>query len=325
VNDLDIDIIFDQDNQFEQKFLWSKFYEFECVKSFDNLRESVENYLVGNGISWSFANSFWNMPLFMKYLATSGICMDYFAFMGECVTTKGYSDAQKEKVRYITNKIKQVEYSRDVLQYYIKRMRKSRRNDMPDDDYNLQLNYHLSNYYFLMAGTLDSLARLINSVYVLGLTKYSDLAVEKKSFVDANRNKRTGFVRLFKNKKFVKWVSFLKDRRNFIAHDGDMRQTPLVKERKALLTDTEVDALVDKQLDWTLLSSYLPPDLLRAQREQAIQLVRVQNDYEVIAEKMMIIPAPGGGYKMHFPLIDIDYDYEHFSIIMSKVLDRLRR
>lgn len=325
VNDLDIDVVFDQDNQFEQKFLWGKFYEFDTVKTLKELKESTENFLVGNGIAWSFANPFWNMPLFMKYTNTPGICMDYFAFMSECTSTKGYTDMQKEKVRYITNKIKQVEYARDVLQYYIKRMRKARRNGMADDDYNIQLNYHLSNYYFLMAGTLDSLARLINDVYKLKLTRYSELAVEKDKFIDANRTKRTGLVRLLKNKKFVKWVSFLKERRNFIAHDGDVRQTPLVKEKKVPLTDAEANAIVDGQMDWTLLASVLSADLLQAQREQAVQIVRIQNDYEVVAEKIMMIPAQGGGHKIHSPLIDIDHDYEQFSEIMSKVLVRLRK
>lgn len=325
VNDLDIDIVFDQNNQFKQKFLWSKFYEFDSVKTLEKLKESVENYLVGSGIAWSFASPFWNMPLFMKYMNTPGIGMDYFAFMGECTSTKGYTNIQQEKVRYITNKIKQVEYARDVLQYYIKRMRKARRNGMADDDYNIQLNYHLSNYYFLMAGTLDSLARLINDVYRLKLTRYSDLAVEKSSFIDANRRKRTGLVRLFKTKKFVKWISFLKERRNFIAHDGDVRQTPLVKEKKVPLTDVEIDAIVDGQMDWSLLAGVLPADLLQAQREQAVQMARIQNDYEVIAEKIMMIPTQDGGHKVHSPLIDIDHDYEQFSEIMLKVLARLRK
>jgi len=325
VLNFDFDIVFDQENKFDQKFLWSKFYEFECVKNLVELKESVENYLIGSGIAWSFTNSFWNMPLFMKYMTAPGVCMDFFSFMSECVSNKKYTDNQKEQVRYITNKIKQVEYARDILNYYIKRMRKSRRNNMIDDDYNVQLNYHLSNYYFIMAGTFDSLARLINSVYKLGLTYHGDLAVEKIKFLNLNRKKRTGFVRLFKNKKFVKWVSFLKERRNFIAHDGDMRQTPLVKAKEVLLTDTEINEIVDKQLDWKLLSRYLPENLLMAQREQAVQLAKIKNNHKVIAEKVMIIPITGGGYKIHSPLIDIDHDFERFTEVMSKALSILRR
>ena len=325
VNDLDIDIIFDQNDQFEQKFLWSKFYEFDSVKTLEKLKESVENYLVGSGIAWSFTNPFWNMPLFMKYMNTPGIGMDYFAFMGECTSTKGYTNIQQERVRYITNKIKQVEYARDVLQYYIKRMRKARRNGMADDNYNIQLNYHLSNYYFLMAGTLDSLARLINDVYRLNLTRYSDLAVEKSNFIDANRKKRTGLVRLFKTKKFVEWVSFLKVRRHFIAHEGDMRQTNIAVAKEVSLTDVEIDAIVDRKMDWSLLADVLPADLLQTQREQAVQMIRIQNNYEVIVENIMVIPTKDEGYKKYCPLIGIDHDYEQFSEIMLKVLARLRK
>ena len=323
VGDLDIDIVLDQNDEFNQDFLWSKFYEFDACKTITDLQSSVENYLVGNGVAWSFAMPVWNMPLSMKYVSVPGLCMDYFSFMGEC-STKGYTSDQKERVRYVTNKIKQIEYARDVLQYYIKRMRKARRAGMSDDDYNIQLNYHLSNYYFLMAGALDSLARLINSVHKLGLTRYGDLAVEKDNFLARNRTKRTGFVRMFKEMKFKKWILFLKERRNFIAHDGDMRQTPLVEENSVPLTDAEVDAIVGQQLDWVFLATVLPAEMLQAQREQAVQLVRIQNDYKVIAEKVMLIPT-AGGHKMHYPLIDIDHDYEQFSEIMSKVLVRLRK
>lgn len=323
VNDIDLDIVFDQNDEFDQKFLWSKFYEFDAPKTFSELQASVENFLIGSGVAWSFAMPIWNMPLFMKYMSVPGLCMDYFSFMGEC-TAKGYSDEQKEKVRYVTNKIKQVEYARDILQYYIKRMRKARRAGMTDDDYNFQLNYHLSNYYFLMAGTLDSVARLINSVYKLGLTAYKDLAVEKDSFINKNRSKRTGFVRIFKRVKAKKWVIFLKDRRNFIAHEGDMRQTPIVQENETLLTDAEVDEIVDRQLDWGFLASVLPAEMYQAQRDQSVQLVRIQNDYRTIAEKIMMIPG-AGGYKMHAPLIDVDHDYEQFAGIMSDVLVKLRR
>ncbi len=321
---LDIDIVFDQDVQFDQKFLWSKFYEFDAVKSINKLRRSVEDYLVGSGIAWTFESPIWNMPLFMKYMAVPGICMDFFTFMGECVENRGYTDDQKEKVRYITNKIKQVEYARDILHYHIKRMRKARRNGMSDDDYNIQLNYHLSNFYFLLAGTLDSLARLINDVYRLKLTKYSDLGVEKKGFINANRKKRTGFVSVFNLKKPKKWISFLKERRNFIAHDGDMRQTPIVKEKKKKLTDEEVNNIVDRQVDWVLLARILPSEIYQAQRDQAVELTRIKNNYEVIAEKIMMVPKKGG-IKMHSPLIDIDHDYEQFVEILSKALDRLKK
>lgn len=323
VQEADIDIVFNQNNQFTEKFLWSKFYEIDAPHEMEGLIKSIENYLVGSGVAWSFAMPVWNMPLFMKYMSTEGLCMDYFIFMGEC-TLKGYTDQQKERVRYVTNKIKQVEYARDILNYYVKRMRKARRNGMDDDDYNLQLNYHLSNYYFLMAGTLDSIARLINDIYSLKLRRYADLAVEKDSFIEKNRKKRSGFVRIFKNTKFKKWVLFLKERRNFIAHDGDMRQTPLVKARETPLTESEVSAIVDAQTDWSLMATIIPPDLLQAHREQAAQIVRVQHDYEVVAEKMMNLPVEGG-HKMYSPLLDIDHDYDQFANIMSKVLARLKK
>ena len=263
--------------------------------------------------------------MFMRYFGRPGICSDYFAFMGECTTTKGYSSEQQDKVRYISNRLSHVEYSKDIIQYHLKRMRKAERNGHPDTG-NLELNYHLGNYYFLMAGIMDSMARLINNLYKLGFTHPRDLALEKSQFIEANRRKRTGFVRILTNKSFVGWLSFLKERRNFIAHDGDMRQSPLVEQNNILLTEEEVERLVNQKMDWTYAASVLPAENVRAMREQAAQMIRIEHDYRVIAKNVMIVPdARTGGTKIYQPLRSIEYDYDKLRNVMEQLLVRLKK
>jgi|GEM_PF-840229 len=325
IKQLDIDVVLDQADTFSKRFIQNNFYTFQVVKTLPELISSCEDFLTGHNIPWIFSFITWNLPLLMRYTERSGIASEYFAFMSVCTATKGYSTNQQDRVRYITNRLCQIEYSKDILNFYIKRMRKAERNGFADDDYNFELNYHLSNYYFLIAGVMDSVARLLNDVYRLELTRYADLGVEKDNFITANRRKRTGFVRILTNTAFLKWLSFMKERRNFIAHDGDMRQSPLVEPNDTPLTDAEVERLVDGEVDWAFAARMYTPAQIQARRNQAAEIIRIQEDYHVIAKNVMVVPdATTGGTKVYQPLRSVDYEYEKLSDVMLKLLERLK-
>ncbi len=321
---LDADLVLDLDNNFSERYSQEVFYVFQLVKTVDELASSCEDFLIGHSVVWLFSDPSWNTPLFMRYFGRPGICSDYFTFMGECTRTKQYSTEQQDRVRYISNRLSHVEYSKDVIQYHIKRMRKAERNGFPDTG-NLELNYHLGNYYFLMSGIMDSIARLINDVYKLGFTRHSDLALEKSQYIQANRRKRTGFVRILTNRAFVKWLLFLKERRNYIAHDGDMRQSPLVEQKDTLLTDEEVEHLVDQRMNWNYLSTLIPAETIQAMRNEASQMVRIEHDYKIIAKNVMVVPdVRTGGTKIYQPLRSIEYDYQKLNDVMKLLLNRLK-
>lgn len=324
----DIDVVFDQLKQFNEKFINKNFYTTEIVKSPEALSFSIESFLVGNGVAWRLLEPIWNMQLSLRYTEQAGLCRDFYTYMTQCQSTGRYTSDQIDRIRYIVNKIKQIDYARDLLHYYIKRLRKAERLGFADDDsYNLELNYHVSNYYFLLSGSLDSLARLLNDFYKLGLSRYSELALEKDIFIDKNISKHTGIGRLLKTRKFKNWMVFLKKRRNFIAHEGDMRQTPLVKEKSTLLTDKEINAIVDKQMDWKNFASLVPAvfsqEMYDAQRTMSFDMARIKNNYEVIARNVMHVPEKSGG-SMWLPLMSVDFDYEHYAELMYKILVKLQ-
>jgi hypothetical protein len=319
----DIDVVLDQDDVLGKRYVQDNFYVFQTVKTLNELISSCEDFLVGNDIPWLFSDIAWNTPLFMRYYSRPGVCTDYFKFMGECTETKGYTSEQQEKVRYIANRIAQIEYSKDLIHSYIKRVRKAERNGFPDQDFNLELNYHLGNYYFLMAGVLDSMARLLNDVLRLGLNRRL-LALEKEPFVDKNRRKRTGLVRILTNKDFVKWINFLKERRHFIAHDGDMRQSPLVVQNDILMSDQEVESKIDEKMDWAFAATVHTPELIQALRAQFAEIIRIKGDFREIARNAMIVPNDDG-HKVYQPLRSIDHDYEQLAAVLSKFLVKLRR
>ncbi len=318
----DIDVIFDQDNVLSKRYAQDNFYAFQTVNRLTELVASCEDFLVGNDIAWLFSNITWNLPLFMRYFDRPGLCRDYFMFMGECTGTHGYTSDQQDKVRYIANRLGQIEYSKDIIQSYIKRMRKAKRNGYSEQDFGLELNYHLGNYYFLIAGVLDSMARLLNNVLKLELNRHQ-LALEKEDFINANRRKRTGLVRILTKREFTDWQSFLKERRHFIAHEGDMRQSPLVEQNDVLLTNDEVERLVDAQSDWTYMATFTTREVIQALRAQSAQMVRIQHDYKTVAEYAMIVPN-ANGTKIFQPLRSIEYDYDQLADVMTKFLARLK-
>jgi len=325
-SDLDIDIIFDRDSILSKQFIQEEYYVFQYVGTAEELTHHCESFLAGSGITWQFANIAWYTPINLRYYEQAGMCKDYFHFMAECMNTKGYTMSQQERVRYIANRLSQVEYARDLLRYYVQRMRKADRMGYSDDDYNFELAYHLSNYYFLIVGALDSVARLINDVYKLGLTRYSQLSLLNNDFVDANRRKRTGFVRIVTKRAFTDWFEFMKDRRNFIAHEGDMRQSPFVEQNETPLTDEEVEQIVDRQSDWVFMATILTQDQIEAMRNQASELVRVQHDYKTIDKFVMNVPNnSGGGTKLYMPLRSIEFEHDQLTDVMIKLLDRLKK
>lgn len=324
VNDLDVDVVLDVNNLLKRKLVQDNFYKFQVVKTIDELIGSCEDFLTGNDVSWLFSSITWYLPLLLRYVERPGVCHDYFMFMGECTSTKGYSVDQQERVRYIANRLSQVDYSKDIINYYIKRMRKAERSGFKEDDYSLELHYHLSNYYFLISGIMDSMARLLNDIYRLKLPRHQ-LALDNRDFVAANRRKRTGYVRILKRKSFTNWHSFLKERRNFIAHDGDMRLSPLVEQNDTVLSNDEVERLVDQQSDWSYAARILTPEQIQVSRAQAAEIIRIQQDYKVVAKNVMIVPDANGGKKIYQPLRSIEYEYENLSKVMSELLDRLKR
>lgn len=320
----DIDVVYDQQKSYSEKFINQNYYTVEILQSIDRISFAIESFLVGNGVAWRLSEPVWNTQLLLRYMEQPGLCHDYYIYMTECQSTGKYTGEQIERIRYIVNKIKQIDYSRDLLHYYIKRLRKSERAGLADDDsYNLELNYHLSNYYFLLAGVLDSIARLLNDFYKMGLTKYGDLGLEKDTFIKKTLKKRIGVARILKIKKLNHWMKFLKTRRNFIAHEGDMRQTSLVKEKKKPLSDDEINSIVDTLMDWPQLASLLPNDMYEAHRSMVFEITRIKENHEVIAKNIMDVPTKTG-HTLWQPLISVDFDYDQYSKIMYGILEKLK-
>ena len=64
----------------------------------------------------------------------------------------------------------------------------------------------------------------------------------------------------------------------------------------------------------------MPQAVYDQHRQLAEEMVRLKNDYEVIAEDIMVVESKDGS-EMFSPLISIHYDYDKFSQMVDNIMD----
>jgi hypothetical protein len=323
MNQLDIDVVLDATPRISDKEAAKSDDSYKVVRDLEGLIAECETFLVGRNIPWAFRDAMWNMTWFARYYTQPGLCQDTFSFMSETKSKHGYNDDQVERLRYLVNRIGQVEYCNDVLNSFIQKKRRAHRHKMKNQDYSFELNYHLSNYYFLISGGLDITARLLNDVFNLGITNHMGLGLEKDDFIAKLTGASPSLAKLYNTKKFKEWVSWLKERRNFIAHEAGMHHTPIVKEKKKKMTPAELEQKIDEQTDWGLLKTILTPELYQAQRDMVANIVSL-DDYEQVMGDVMVVKTKGNT-KLFLPLRAIDHDNQLFHDIISKTIAILQK
>lgn len=321
VQRLDIDLVLDTQSYFSDKDAVDNDSSFKVVRDLDGLTAECEAFLVGRNTPWLFSNATWNMTWLVRYYMRPGLCADAFSFMGEAKQKHGYNDEQVERLRYLTNRIGQIDYCRDMLNAFLQKKRRAFRHGIENQDYNFELNYHLSNYYFLISGGLDILARTLNDVLKLGITGYMGLGLEKKDFIKVLSKSRPDLAKLYTAKKVKEWIEWMKERRNYIAHEAGMYHTPLVQEKEVKMTPEELERKIDEQVGW--MKGDLPADVYQAHRDMVANLVKME-DYEEVLSDVMIVQTNGKNKKLFSPLRNIDYDYDHFQDLTHKTIIKLQ-
>ena len=230
------------------------------------------------------------------------------------------------RARYLWTKTNLLSYSRDLLTYVLQLRRKTcRRGYNEHQNFSIEINYHLTNFYFLMASAFDIISRFLNEYYSLGINDFNKLALEKKTMLGRLKKSVPDLYIFLSETENNKWISWLKRRRNYITHDGVVGHAPLVKEKQVKLTDKEISDIVDTQADWERIADILPQAVLYDQYRQLVEeMVRLKNDYEVIAEDIMVVESKDGS-EIFSPLISIHYDYDKFSQIVDNIMDIILR
>jgi hypothetical protein len=322
IQSTDADVILDTEQLISDKDVIDNDEKYLVVRDLDATEVECETFLVGRNIAWIFKDPMWNTTLFTRYYMRAGLCRDTFYFMGEAADKNGYTQDQVERVRFLTNKIGQIDYCKDIINSYLQKKRRAYRHGNTDQDFNFELNYHLSNYYFLISGGLDIIARVLNDVFSLGITHFGGLGLEKDDLTKALEKDHPDIAKLYGVKKVKEWIEWLKERRNYVAHEGGVHHTQLVEEKAVKMTPEELERKIDEQTDWPLMKTMLTPEQYQAQRDMVANIVRM-DDYDEVAADVMLVKTRGNT-KVFMPLRNIDHDYKHFQDITRETIEKLR-
>lgn len=316
ITELDIDVVLDLNKFIKKKPKLELDKITKVVNSYKELEEQIETFLMGRNIPWLLNLPMWYTTVQLRYLSRPGLATDALALMARIQNSSSHTDKQVTKVRYFANKMTQIDYAKDLLNSFIMKKRRIARNTIEHQDYSFELNYHLSNYYFLISGVLDLLARFLNELYSLGITSHFFLALEKDKFIEIISEKQKKLSEEIYTKDFSEWIKWMKLRRNFIAHDAGMSHTSLLQEKKVKMTQEELEAKIDAQTDG--FKKLLTPELYQSHRDIVANLVSLDDYDEVMADVMVV--ETSDGQKMFQPLMNIDYDYEQLTELLINLL-----
>ena len=320
----DVDVALIDEGVFNDKDKPSLVRYTQIVHTKEELKEEIGAFLVGNEIYWNFDSPVWHGTSISRYTLGQGITIKAQEFF-DYIQREKLSEKLTARARYLWAKTNLLSYSRDLLTYVLQLRRKTcRRGYNEHQNFSIEINYHLTNFYFLMASAFDIISRFLNEYYSLGINHFSKLALERETMLDGLKKSVPDLYTFLNETENNKWVSWLKRRRNYIAHDGSVGHTSLVKEVQVKLTDKEVSDIVDAQTDWESLAVIMPQTIYDQYRRSAEEMVRLKNDYEVVTEDIMVVES-GDDLEIFFPLISIHYDYDKFSQIVDNIMGIILR
>lgn len=328
-SNIDLDIILDEKEKFTDKEVADADGSVAIVRYFNPEFNDLLNCIcVGWGVPWNFRDPIWNASWITKYLEPNSLTRKAFDFMGSS-QEQHYTADQQHSIRNLSNKLSQVSHSKQLLDYMLLLRRYAKRHNLKTEDVLFELSFHLSNYFLLISGSLDILARLINDVYGLGFRQYDSYTLDKQLFLDRLDNKRKGLAKIIRLNKYLDWMDWLRQRRNLLAHQSYLYLTPLIKQVKTPLTDEEINARVEASKDWELLSSSgLKPEFIAQMKEFKKFQIDLDENHETIAEDIMPINMKDrktGDVKkvIYFPLKAINEDYKKMNELVIRILDNL--
>ncbi len=327
--DYNVDIIHDPHEIFNRKERWAEHDSLLFTTELGDLHTHLEAYLAGYGVAWLASHPIMNLKWMLKYDYRGGLTHAVYQFL-YTAREKHYSGKQIEYVRSLLNKVMHIEYARDMLYHFSILKRRAKR--LGDGGYyNFELNYHLTSYTFFICSVMDILARLLNDSYKLGYSKFQNYDIEKESFIEKLSVKRKTLADILALKKYREWAELIKIRRNEFTHSSHVYMTPIVMEKQNQLSDNELEALVDKELDWeTLESAGGSEEVIVNMRAVLKQELSLKLNYKVVAEDIMTLEREDRLTKevrqyIVRPLNAIDQDFEKISEIIERALVNLSK
>jgi hypothetical protein len=304
----DVDIIYDKEKKLSKKKLNGLYGIAEYESDIKYLRSQIEAYLFGNGIFISFSFPAFGMHAVGKYLRIPELSDNYIELASEYPT---YSN----QFRFLLNKLGSVAYAVDSIKFFVQKRNKTNRRGSDVRHNSLEINYHLNNFYFLIASSFDIVARLLNQVYSLKLS-YSALGIEKNGL----QNKLEQADVKVKNAistEMIEWLEKIKEIRNAIAHEESLSNSKLVQEKpeNEKLSQDDINAQIKDEHGVMLdhMADQFGKESAEWVRKTLEYKISLKNNYDVISEDAIVFKRnKGKDTAICNPIVSLDYDFEKF-------------
>lgn len=325
----DIDILLDEVERFTKQEIHQSREKIAIVHWYKPQFTDLLNAIcTGWGVVWNFREPVFNGHWITKYLEPNSLARNVFDFMATG-QNQGYNPEQVNFIRSMSNKISQLNHSRQLLDYTLLLHRHANRHELPTNDLLFEHSYHLNNYYILMSSTLDVFSRLINSVYSLGFRQFAPYTLDKTTFLDALALKRKTLSDIIRLKKHLDWMDWLRQRRNLFAHQSHIGLTEVIRRKRIQLTEQELDQKVEDSMDWAYMATAgIGNDVITQMKSMNRFQIDLEENYEKVVSDIMTLEKQeriSGDVRqvIYFPLRAIEDDYKLFDGLVNRLIKNL--
>ena len=237
-------------------------------------------------------------------------------------------DEMMEKIRYISVKVIQLSYAKDLLKACQTKQRRVERRGISNYDYAFEIRYHLSHYAFLQISILDLVAKMLNTAYGLGFPDNSQkLNIQSKDFIQMLQAANPTLVSFYRSPNIADWLSLQSDLRNYIAHHAPPGFDTFVEEKEEKISPAELEQKVQDR--FIEMFGKLPESLINQQWVPQIKQslrgdIEREENYRVILKGGFYLPRKQGGKVLFKPLGRLNSDYRQLEQILDKTLQDLR-
>jgi len=187
--------------------------------------------------------------------------------------------------------------------------------------FQFEASYYLCHYYLLLWGAIDQLSRILNKALKLGVTRFTEINIARDDFVKKIAAVDENLANIFKEEKFVEWITQLKRNRHFTAHQGSIILSPIVEKPKSEPTDEELEKEAQATPTWNLMKRSLPPEAFNWYRASLKEQLRISR-YKVLIKDAMVIKDKDQQYIFR-PLGNIEWDFNNFEVTTLQTLESL--
>lgn len=333
-NDIDV---FHSTNKELIRELYKDNPSFELSESNQQLDLEIEAFLTGKNISWSLNSPAWNSTWLNKSTDNLSLTNGLHGLLNSAQGKLQYSQKQIGLVRALLNKAGHIRHCEENLISFVQRKNYSARNCIVqnsygyDDyyDYSFELNYHLGNYYFLMSGCLDILARLLVDLFNITINNTVKPNLERREFLAALQPKSQELYDIYCEEELNRWAVALKRKRNYVAHESEASYTTILKPKKKKISDSEIKKKVESLHNWSAMRLLVGDDIVESNMRFTEFVIRTKEDNEVLTKDAMQFtyydPVTRTEQMAFFhPLIDIKFDYEMIERILNQTVSVLQ-